>query len=335
MEPSTWYALREFETRDITARAFKSRHALTLSAGKAREISSHFIQAREYFRNAANADFTVRPLLLYYGVASLGRGVTLFLEPQKREGDLRASHGLQACDWTKELTGGGLSRVGDLRVRLTGGGFPDLLASTGNKFYFRSNSSAVNWALGGEIPALGVEVALRDVAARVPAISGQYEVWTEEQFPSVTLNALSVDSQSDVFEFKVSGSSESIDVVFPESLFPGRKAVTSESSATITTSQKVVPHFAQGSSSFGIGDIVLFRPLESGLYLTPLASCYVLSFFLGMLCRYFPTSWMSLARGEVGDAFYPLATRLLDWIEATLPAMVVDILRGPYEFEKA
>ena len=78
----TWYRLREFETRDITARSYKARHSRELSAAKARQISSSFIQAREYFRNASEADFTVRPVLQYYGVSALSLGTALFLAPQ-------------------------------------------------------------------------------------------------------------------------------------------------------------------------------------------------------------------------------------------------------------
>ena len=60
----------------------------------------------------------------------------------------------------------------------------------------------------------------------------------------------------------------------------------------------------------------------------------MLSYFLGMLCRYFPTTWIGLARSEMGDAVYLLVTRLFDWIQDMFPSMVVDILRGPYDFEQ-
>ena len=92
--------------------------------------------------------------------------------------------------------------------------------------------------------------------------------------------------------------------------------------------------FAQRFDILGIGNIVLFGPLRSNLYITPLAACFMVSFILGMLCRYYPTAWIQMSRTEKGDAFFPLATRLLDWIEEALPAMVVDILRGPYDFEQ-
>ena len=84
----TWYALREFETRDITSRHYKARHERELGAGKAREIASNFIQAREYFRSASDADTVVRPLLQYYGVSALSRGLVLFLKVEKREASI-------------------------------------------------------------------------------------------------------------------------------------------------------------------------------------------------------------------------------------------------------
>ena len=180
----TWYALREFETRDITSRSYKDRHSLELSATKAREISSNFVQAREYFRNASGADFSVRPLLLYYGVASLSRGLTLFLDPKKREASLKQSHGLKIYDWIQELANG-LNKVGNLRIRLTKGLFHDLLLSTSNRFYFRSKSSAVNWSVGAQIPPIGSEFFLQEIAVRIPDVSNQYNAWTGESFPSM------------------------------------------------------------------------------------------------------------------------------------------------------
>ena len=330
---STWYALREFETRDITSRSYESRHKLDLSATKAREISSNFVQAREYFRNASEADFTVRPLLLYYGVTSLSRGLTLFLDPKKRETSLKQSHGLQISDWGQELSSG-LNKIGNLRIRLTNGLFHDLLTSTSNRFYFRHNSSGVNLSIGAQIPPVGSELTLQEIAARVPDVSNQYNAWTGESFPSVLLNSLQVDRASGLYKFAVDkrGAGE-IDNVFPMSHFPSRSVVEDGNNLVVESTSADGVFFAQRVGWMNIGDVVLYGPLESKLYVTPLAACLILSFVLGMLCRYFPTTWINIARTEKGDAFYPLATRLLDWTEETFPAMVVDVLRGPYECE--
>ena len=329
---NTWYTLREFETRDITSRSYHNRHALELSASKAREISSNFIQAREYFRNASEAEFAIRPLLQYYGIASLSRGLTLFLEPNRRETSLKPSHGLQVCDWRQELANG-LTGIGSLRTRLTEGLFHDLLVATDNKFYFRHNSSGVNWSIGANIPTLGSEFTLEEIVARIPDVSDQYNVWAGKPIPFMVLKSFEVDRANDLFKFVVAAKDERVDSVFPTDRFPNR-SVTGDSSDLIVECRSTDgPFFAQKVGIWEIGDVVLYGPLKSNLYFTPLAACFMLSFTLGMLCRYFPTTWINIGRFGKGDAFYPLAIRLLDWIQDTFPAMVVDALRGPYDFE--
>ena len=304
---NTWYALREFETRDITARSYKDRHSLDLSAAKAREISSNFVQAREYFRNASAADFTVRPLLLYYGVASFSRGLTLFLDPKKRETSLKQSHGLQIYDWVQVLSNG-LNEIGNLRIRLTKGLFHDLLSSTSNRFYFRHKSSAVNWSVGAQIPPTGSEFMLQEIAARIPDVSNQYDAWTGESFPSVVLDSLQVNGANGPYRFSVikSGAKE-LDRVFPAAHFPGRSVMEDENNLVVETASADGIFFAQRAGWLNIGDVVLYGPLESKLYVSPLAACFMLSFALGMLCRYFPTTWINMARTEKGGCF--LSTR--------------------------
>ena len=330
---STWYALSEFETRDITSRSYQERHSLELSASKARGISSNFIQAREYFRSASAANLTVRPLLQYYGVASLSRGLTLFLEPKKSEASLKQSHGLQICDWEKDLSNG-LNSIGNLRIRVTKGLFNDRIIATKNKFYFRANSSVVNWQTGGDIPSVGSEFVIDELAARIPEVSNQYTAWTGKHVPFLVLQSLKVDHTKDLIEYNVAAKDEEkLDSVFPIDIFPSRSITKDGSNLQIECNRTVVSFFAQKLGMLDIGDVVLYRPPQSRLYFTPMVTCFILSYALGMLCRYFPTTWISIGRAEKGDAFYPIATRLMDWIQDTFPAMVVDVLKGPYDFE--
>ena len=263
----------------------------------------------------------------------LSRGLTLFLEPTKRETSLKQSHGLQVCDWGQELSNG-LTGIGNLRTRLTKGLFHDLLLATDNKFYFRSNSSTVNWSIGAHIPPLGSEFTLEEVAARIPDVASQYKAWVGEALPFMVLKSLKIDHEHDLIEFAVSEKdSEKIESVFPVESFPSRSVTGDGATVVVACRRSEESFFAQRVGIWDIGDVVLYRPLESHLYFTPLAACFVLSFVLGMLCRYFPTTWINIGRSEKGDAFYPLATRLLDWIQDMFPAMVVDVLRGPYDFE--
>ena len=90
----TWYALHEYETLDITSRAYQARHHRRPSADQVRQITSNFIQGREYFLSSTSAARAVRPLLQYYGVLALARGLILFLNPTAREANLVQGHGL-------------------------------------------------------------------------------------------------------------------------------------------------------------------------------------------------------------------------------------------------
>ena len=176
---------------------------------------------------------------------------------------------------------------------------------------------------------------MQEIAARIPDVSAQYDAWTGESFPSAVLNSLAVDKANGLYKISVAkGGSNEVDSVFPVAHFPDRSVIEERDKLVVETTSANGIFFAQRAGWLNIGVVVLYGPLKSRLYVTPLAACFMVSFVLGMLCRYFPTSWINIARSEKGDAFYPLAARLLDWIEETFPAMTVDLLRGPYDFER-
>ncbi len=129
MDP--WSDLSLFKSRDLVERKFRERHSLTLRAEKAREIVSAIAQAREFFRSASGAAELVRPLLLYYGVLTLSRGLILFLKPSLREASLKQSHGLSVIDWG-QLVSGGVQALPLARIRVDGGTFAELAEATGN-----------------------------------------------------------------------------------------------------------------------------------------------------------------------------------------------------------
>ena len=72
-----WDKLLEYETRDLVERFINEKFNRDASARQVLEITSNFIQGRENFINAKRAAITVKPLLLYYGVYALSRGLIL------------------------------------------------------------------------------------------------------------------------------------------------------------------------------------------------------------------------------------------------------------------
>jgi hypothetical protein len=74
-------------------------------ARRAKEITAAAKQAREFFRNSHAADNSVKPLLTFYGVASLARALTLILKRDGGEEGLTKGHRLETIDWSNQLSG--------------------------------------------------------------------------------------------------------------------------------------------------------------------------------------------------------------------------------------
>ena len=74
-----WQKLMHYQSTDLVKREFFKKHNRQLNTGKAKEISTIFAQARYYLDAASSSNISIKPLLIYYGVLSLSRGLTLFL----------------------------------------------------------------------------------------------------------------------------------------------------------------------------------------------------------------------------------------------------------------
>ena len=69
-----WNELLEFETRDLVDRFIQKRYSREINANRVQQITSNFIQAREYFRSAEDSNFTVRHLQFQYYLISMVLG---------------------------------------------------------------------------------------------------------------------------------------------------------------------------------------------------------------------------------------------------------------------
>ena len=81
MNTEVWQNLLSLESRDAVTAWFTQIHGRELSGRRSREIIAAARQAREFFRNSASSNFSVKPLLTFYGVASMSRSLTLLLQP--------------------------------------------------------------------------------------------------------------------------------------------------------------------------------------------------------------------------------------------------------------
>ena len=89
------------------------------------------------------------------------------------------------------------------------------------------------------------------------------------------------------------------------------------------------------NKSFGrIPGLLLVRPLPSGSRYSQMAITYMLSYFLGMLSRYFPTHWMALLSGEKGDEIWPSIRSTQEYVEQCFPELVVEFLHDRLDQSK-
>lgn len=332
----SWNTLIQFESRDLIERAYNKRHDRNPSAEFVKEISSSFIQAREYFYNAARADITVKPLLQYYGVLAITRGLVLLLSKGLSASAIKQSHGLEAKGWRESLSNG-ISSIGSLRVMTGDGMFGELLRATENASYMRANSGAINWRVGYDIPPIGTDLSFEKIVSCIVELHEQYGVWKNTKISYLQLKSLQVEDDRYRLALSSRVEREVLDSVFPPQYCSEFKHTYGDSGNSVVEFPKSFePQFSQliDDKHFGIGDVYVVQPPDSSTRLNEVSAHYAASYVLGMLARYFPATWISLGRVERGDAVFPLINHLLDIIQTQYPRIILDYLNGPYDFEK-
>src|SRR5438876_7142282 len=129
---SVWEGLTLYESLDMIHRSYQKKHGLEASTNKARQIVFNFTHGREYFRSAQQAQLYVKPLILYYGVLSLCRGLMLFLNHSALETGLEEGHGLNTIQWKEKLSSEGIKAIPKLQVGAVNGTFCEFCDATLN-----------------------------------------------------------------------------------------------------------------------------------------------------------------------------------------------------------
>lgn len=331
MQAEHWEVLRNYESYELIKKDYHDRHGRTPSTAHAREIAAPFAHARSYFTAAQHADQTVKPLLLYYGVLSLSRGLTLALSRGRRESTLAAAHGLSTLQWQNDLSADNPD-FGALRVTVNqSGSFSELGQATEFCSLLRANSSAINHKLENSTVAPGAEYGLGDVISRIPALRDHYRRWRGES-PCALFSAKTTESPPEVI-FNVTKAAYLPHVTreFCDELFRlSGCSFASESADNFayqgTNDIDQCPGVTDHIGHFNIGDVWLTARYPAGENLSNILTAFTLSYTLGMLVRYFPTQWTALVRSQVNDAALPSIVAAIDWIESEYPRLVLGFL---------
>tara|TARA_R110002051_G_scaffold9051_5_gene36555 strand:+ start:993 stop:1856 length:864 start_codon:yes stop_codon:yes gene_type:complete len=275
--------------------------------------------------NAAASD--VEPLLAYYGVLSLSRGLILFLSNTLRENGLSQAHGLTVNGWGQELakpTGDVASLIITLN---TNGTLRQLVEATQHASFLRNNANKPNAVVRCNALPETCEVTLLDLLSRIPEVRSQQMRWR------ATRNAVSIWPQTEQsngdMHVRIDRPYGKDDV---EAVFGADAAIVSDQGGVLTYSLKGERENYYSDCTgpaWGIGALVVLRPMQNGLELSKLAMAFVASYALGMLVRYYPSHWVSMLQNVRHDGALPTMLATLEHIEEDVPRMVMEFLEPP------
>lgn len=336
MNSDVWQSLLHLESRDIVSEWFEKIHGRKLNARRAKEIIASARQGREYFRSASSASFTVRPLLAFYGVASLCRSLTLLHRRDAGEEALKQGHGLETVAWSATLSSDlpvALASISKLRVRTCGGLFSDLVAATNKHTVLRIHDRAIPVSVKEE--PLGLEVSFLDILERLPDIETDASAEQPRRWIRLKDFAYSPNSGATItvhgkpdhpvcVEYAAAGF-----ILSPENdpwASSGERTVLTIDDAGLT---KYFPHLLDTRVIRTMGGQPsphLISKFSRDVWYSQLSVTYMVSFILGMLARYFTTHWSALMSGEKGDAIWPNINAAQTYVEAALPELVLEAI---------
>ena len=332
-EYEVWQNLRPLESFDNVKAWFCKIHGRTLNSRRASEIACAAKQAREYFRNARQADYSVRSLLTFYGVASLSRSVTLLLNRNNGEEVLTKGHGLEVSKWSDVLSGEiseALRNLGKLEAKTCHGLFEDFLKAVQNTTYIHLRSSGVDWAVFYAVPEIGQNISLEELLSRIPDL--KQDAVALYDVKSSIINDLSY-TEKDGFKAKCpSKMPESLCAAYQSFGYeinePSKEQISIESPADVFCQRTPLFLHSYLDKMFGsIPRLYLVEPLNSAVSYCEMGICYLVSYFMGMLSRYYPTHWVSLINGGPGDCLWPIINRAQNYVETVFPELIVELIQ--------
>lgn len=322
-----WRILSNYESSDLVKVRFKAMHGRALNTSKASEICASITQARGYMESANGAGRNVRPLLIYYGVLGLARGLTLFLSKSLREAGLAQAHGLSVSGWSEALTRE-CGSIGDLKIKLNANGtLQQLIEETEHRAFLRNNSSKPNFVIGYAVPSADTEVSLADILARIPEIRPSYSRWLPDSREIVAFWPQN-DRTDGKSWLRVDHpyTAEDVHAVMGNAV---HELKTEGSVISILVPGDYGPYMSDTGGLWSVGNVVAMTPFPGGIQLSKIVITFMAAYGLGMLARYYPSQWTAILGNQRHTIALPTLLATMDYIADELPRMIVEFLEPP------
>ena len=331
-----WHSINRFESHDLVKSWYKTTHGREPNAAKIAQVNAFFTQGREYFRNAATSEMSVKPLLLYYGVLSLSRGAILLRDTSKNEESLKQRHGLEVVGWQNTLSGG-IKNILELRIRATDGTFRELTKACPNRHITHcfneptktqavvdQNLGTLEFSTDDSLLSMGDLLSrLKQTAFDFQGITGSKSNWfpvVVTRYSAETRFALLSPHVLSAFQDLIDGKSVKLQPSartwpnMPIDAIPQFSLVFGHEQENAHQDRFPMFHYDEGSPTMvGILDF------PNGDKLSEFFKLYLSSYMLGMLARYYPSKWMDLLRNSPGDFARPLLFKAIEAIENDFP----------------
>jgi hypothetical protein len=304
-------------------------------------------------------------LLLYYGVLALTRALVLFAIPGFRETALSQGHGVGILGWSNVLSDAdGVSRLDALTLQVQSGTFCELARATGNTEWVQAGwGNEFNEIVSRVVPVDGywgwlapgsqtlpklARFSLGDVLSRIPDLAFLYG---ETMGTSAVCHPVRSTVLRGPFNMgpgippKVQRISLVLNRTGPDLGDLGSLAKSlgiPEDRISIRTQDQIhavlevaadstddVIAFLSTSRVNNRGEDFLAPQLPGGLNLSTLSLAFLAAYALGMLARYYPTSWQGLTAMRRGDRVTPLLRATTSYVEQRVPIEVADFLERP------
>lgn len=341
MNDQDWDELSKFESRDFISTWYERRHKRSLNAAQAKAISTCFVLGRNYFEAAAGSAQSVKPLLLYYGVLSLSRGLILLLNKEKNEESLRASHGLEGVDWRGILAKGN-QNILELPVRATRGTFEELVKATRNRqatsWWYAPRMITGSYHIEYGIPRFiedGSTITLDDLLSRDQRFGTLYQPTTGRS-PKVHLGEVIAQNGHGIDLSIYSGKipPEQFEKSFgpfgnQQSTFRDkgdRLPIPNTHIQILNSDLNAAKQQLPAHQFVGNDGMWILENFDNGDKLSELVRTFLLSYSIGMLVRYFPTQWVALLHNEKGDFAQPILLAASKRIASDYPKLVQSAL---------
>ncbi|WP_234191875.1 YaaC family protein [Pseudacidovorax sp. NFM-22] len=240
------------------------------------------------------------------------------------------SHGLTTLEWQKKLLGKipeSLLGIEALEVQISSGLFFDLLQNTDNFICVHTRSSAVDWGISYDVPERGSTIRLGELLSKLPDVASYLP--QDRARSTLPVGELTY-SKENGFRASINASFE---LLKSWGWDEGFSVTGTSNMASLTCSAKTfgekTPQFTHAyvDKIFGsIPSLHIAAPFQSEVRYSQVAITYIISYFLGMLARYFPTQWTALYSGSKGDVLWPSISAAQRYVETTFPELIIELI---------